>query len=110
MRGGQLALLKAVAEGKHFLYELNKAYHDAGFGLFVGWHLQNGVFVKEKPVAVNWRHMACQVALQRLCGLCGYRPEVKPLLCREKQRSPRNVEQWAYFLTPEGVKFLKEHK
>lgn len=110
MGNGQLVLLKAVAEGKHFLYELNNAYQEAGYGLHVCWHLENGKFCKDPPISVPGFHMACQVQLQRLCGSYRPKPGLKPLLYRVKRRSPRNVVQWAYFLTKEGKNLLKGTK
>jgi hypothetical protein len=114
MGNGQLVLLKAVAEGKHFLYELNNAYQEAGYGLHLDWYYDKK---SKHPAKISWKkvrykeyHMACQVQLQRLCGSYRPKPGFKPLLRRVKKRSLRNVVQWAYFLTKEGKNLLKGTK
>lgn len=97
----QLVLLRAVAEGKHFFGELNRAYKDAGYGLYQDWSIMNGLVVK-KPVNRPEYHMACQVQLQRLTGCYRGYPTSQPLLRRKKMRGPTGRLQWYYYLTKKG--------
>ena len=93
---GKLVLLKAIASGKKWLFELNESYLNAGFG-------QRYTF-KSRRYSVRYS-MACGIQLRRLCGLEGG----VPLARRVKEVGPRGKLQWSYYLTEEGKQALKEN-